>query len=296
LRELEGDLVEVRWRNPHVMFTLRARGATGATQDWELGGLPVLLLEKAGLTQTLFPVGASVKVAGWVSRTRPAMLVSNILLPGGEEALFYPQSRLRWSERAAGGQWAREGAPVDDRGIYRIWSVADLGAYLRAALALEVNTTPAAQAKMAASKPQFDLCRPQGMPGVMLNPLPIQFIDRGDHIDLKMTTFGVLRRIEMTDRPDPASIPLSDLGYSRGRWVGEVLEVRTTRIGWPYVDDEGRPQSEDAEVVERFALLDGGKLRYAQTITDPVYLAEPVTVSWDFVDSGDASLGEVGCE
>ena len=49
-------------------------------------------------------------------------------------------------------------------------------------------------------------------------------------------------------------IPLSDLGYSAGRWVGDTLEVRTTRVGWPYVDDDGRPQSTNVEILERFAL------------------------------------------
>jgi hypothetical protein len=297
LRELEGELIAVHWANPHVMFRVRAPGEGGALQDWELGGLPILLLEKAGLAKDLFAVGASVRVAGWASRRRSAMLVSSILLPSGEEALFYPQSRLRWSDRSAGGQWSREAAAPDERGIYRIWSVADLGAYMRAAQAIVVKLTPAAQSKIRASSAEIDQCRPQGMPGLMLNPLPIQFIDRGDHIDLQLTTFGVLRRIEMSYRRDFAAVPLSDLGYSQGRWIGDTLEVRTTRVGWPYVDDELRPQSENVAIVERFSLVEEGRLlRYTQTVTDPSVLAEPMTVGWDLVDAGDTSIGRVACE
>lgn len=41
------------------------------------------------------------------------MQVNNMLLPDGEEALFYPDSRLRWSDKPAGGQWARESASDD---------------------------------------------------------------------------------------------------------------------------------------------------------------------------------------
>jgi hypothetical protein len=299
LREYEGELVEVRWRNPHVMFKLRTVSDGGPAQEWELGGLPILLLERAGLARDLFPVGARVKAAGWVSRTRSAMLVSNILLPSGEEALFYPQSRLRWSETAAGGRWAEEQQTIaaDERSIYRVWAVADLGAYLRAAQAIVVRSTPAAQAKMAAIAPLFDQCRPQGMPGLMLNPLPIQFIDRGDHIDLQLATFGVVRTIEMTDRGDAVSPPLSNLGHSRGRWLDDTLEVRTTRLDWPYLDDEGRPQSPNVEIVETFALVDGGgRLRYTQTVIDPEYLLEPMTVSWEFSYAGDAATGRVACD
>jgi Family of unknown function (DUF6152) len=192
LREFEGELVEVRWRNPHVMFKARVASGAGNGQDWELWGLPIFLLQRAGLTQNMFTVGARVKVAGWVSRTRPStMLVSNVLLPSGQEALFSPQSKLRWSDRPAGGRWTPEPVMSAARpGLYRIWSVADLGAYMRAALGVSTKLTPSAQAKMV-NPPRLDPCRPQGMPGTMLNPLPLQLIDRGDQIDLQLTTFGV---------------------------------------------------------------------------------------------------------
>ena len=94
-------------------------------------------------------IGQRVKVAGWPSRTRASMLVSNVLLPSGDEALFYPQSKLRWSTRQAGGQWARESVSGEQRDLFRVWSVADLGAYIRMAQAIAVKLTPAAQAKMA---------------------------------------------------------------------------------------------------------------------------------------------------
>jgi hypothetical protein len=49
--------------------------------------------------------------------------------------------------------------------------------------------------------------------------------------------------------------------------------------------------------MERFTLLnDGSLLRYTQTVTDPVSLAEPMTVTWDFIDAGDAVIEPVSCE
>ena len=65
---------------------------------------------------------------------------------------------------------------------------------------IAVKLTPAAQAKMA-TPPRLDVCRPQGMPGIMLNPLPMRFVDRGDHIDLELTSFGVRTQ----DRHDRAA-------------------------------------------------------------------------------------------
>jgi hypothetical protein len=131
----------------------------------------------------------------------------------------------------------------------------------------------------------------------MLNPLPMGFVDRRDRIDMQHTSFGVVRTIHMTDQSDPKAVALSDLGYSVGRWVGDTLEVRTTRIGWPYLDDDGRPQTDAVEVLERFSLMnDGSILRYAQTITDPTSLVEPMTVTWNLIDAGDEVIQPVKCE
>ena len=297
LRELEGELVAVGWRNPHISFTLRTVDDAGAVQQWELAGLPFVLLEQAGLSKSMFAVGDRVKAAGYVSRRRQSMAMQNLLLPNGEEALFYPESRLRWSDKPAGGKWARESVSGERRDIYRIWSVADLGAYLPAARAVTFKLTSAAQAKMAATPPALDVCKPQGMPGFMLNPNPFGFVDRGGRIDMQHASFGVVRTIHMADQVDPGTVALSDLGYSVGRWVGDTLEVRTTRIGWPYVDDDGRPQTDNVEVVERFALLnDGALLRYTQTVTDPSSLVEPMTVTWDMIDAGVTAIEPLRCE
>lgn len=104
----------------------------------------------------------------------------------------------------------------------------------------------------------------------MLNPLPMGFVDRGDRIDLQHTSFSVTRTIHMANQRDPEGVAPSDLGYSVGRWVGDTLEIRTTRIGWPYIDDDGRPQSENVEVIEQFALLsDGSLLRYTRRWLTP---------------------------
>ena len=207
LRELEGELVGVAWANPHVAFKVRTVNDAGAAEDWELAGLPIALLEKAGLSKSLFAVGDRVKAAGYASRRFASMLVHNVLLPNGEEALFYPESRLRWSDKPAGGQWERESVNAERRDLYRIWSVENLGAYLAAARAVEFKLTPEAQAKMAAATPTFDVCKPQGMPGFMLNPLPMGFVDRGDHIDMQHTSFGVVRTIHLTDQSIPRPSP-----------------------------------------------------------------------------------------
>ena len=148
-----------------------------------------------------------------------------------------------------------------------------------------------------ASPFDLDPCVPQGMPSIMQNPLPVEFIDNGDKINLRLTSFGVLRTIHMDGESSRDSIPVSNLGYSVGRRRGDTLEVRTTRVGWPYYDDIGTPQTESVEIMERFSLADGkSRLMYSQTVTDPQSYLEPLTTSWNWVDIGEDNVAVTGCE
>ena len=297
LHEIEGTLVGVRWRNPHVAFTVRVSDPSGSVQDWELEAGAVYPHERAGLSGDLFSVGDGVRVAGWRSTQRPRlMIVTNMLLPSGQEALFYDVSRARWSDDSVGGQWLSETVEGSSRGLFRIWSVEDFGAYQEVARGLVIRQTAAAEANTPDTSP-LDPCVAQGMPGTMMTPLPIEFIDRGDHIELQLATFNVLRTIHLTPPENLAEIPLSDLGFSVGRWVGDTLEVRTTRVGWPYIDDEGKPQTENVEILERFSLIDNGnRLDYRQTVSDPESLLEPMSTGLEYVDIGETTIEPVSCE
>ena len=81
---------------------------------------------------------------------------------------------------------------------------------------------------------------------------------------------------------DPAEQPATALGYSTGRWDGEVLVVSTSRINWPYFDHQGRiPQSDSVEMTERFTVSDdGNQLIYDLTVNDPATFTEPVSGRW----------------
>jgi hypothetical protein len=297
VHEMQGVLTGVRWRNPHVTFSVRAEDSSGDVQEWQLETSALYLLERAGLNAGMFSVGEPIRIAGWVSERRPnAMHVANALLPDGREILFSPGSRPRWTDDATGNQWLDEPLSREELGIFRIWSVANLSDYGRATGTIDFRLTPEAQGRMPATPP-LDPCTPQGMPGTMITPLPFELIDRGDHIDLQLTTFGVLRRIELDAENPTEAVPLTDLGYSVGAWDGGALVVTTSRIGWPYLDDEGRPQTPDAEVFERFELLeDGARLRYTQTVSDPGSLVEPMTVGWDMLDIGESRINPLHCE
>ena len=297
VRELEGELVDVRWRNPHVVFTVRVVEPDGGATDWELETGAFYLLERRGLEAAMFPVNERVRAAGSVSTTRSGrMNVSNILLSSGEEVVFAGGASPRWASASVAGEWNSEIVDRRHLGLFRVWSLANLGTYGRANRVMGELLAAAARVEPPAA-PDLDPCLPMGMPAAMISPLPVEFVERGDSIELRLTGFGNVRNIVLSGEVDGDAVPLLDLGYSTGQWVGQTLEVRTTRVGWPYVDDAGTTQTENVEITEEFALIDdGNRLRYTQTITDPESFTEPLTVSWDWIDIGEESLNPVTCE
>src|SRR5690606_35595348 len=82
--ELEGELVELRWQNPHVTFELRGRGPDGVERIWELETNSPGILRRAGVAPGLVSVGDRVRVAGNPAVSGSAELnATNMLLPDG---------------------------------------------------------------------------------------------------------------------------------------------------------------------------------------------------------------------
>jgi len=82
--------------------------------------------------------------------------------------------------------------------------------------------------------------------------------------------------VYMDGRQTPANLKASLLGYSVGRWEGEMLVVETTGVtanitGWDF------EHSDQLRVVERFRRSeDGNTLMLTATIEDSWSLREPI--------------------
>ena len=132
-------------------------------------------------------------------------------------------------------------------------------------------------------------CEPEGMPRIMINPHPFEFVDHGDRLTLRTELYDIERTIHMDRSEPPANEPWSSLGYSVGSWEDGTLVVRTSRIDWPYFDNIGTPQSETVEIVERFTLSeDHTRLDFHITITDPGTFSEPATIESHWLALADA--------
>ncbi len=287
ITEFEGEVLSVFWGNPHVIVEV-ATNENGAEAVWELEGAAVSSQRRRGVPEGLIQVGDTIRVAGHASTRREnALLTEHLLLPGGTEILLGSTREPRWSESEIGSSaWMvdpERASTAEGDGIFRVWSrgpgvwpwyfdEADTLGLTDSARAVAAEFDP------FEDNPLLDCTKP-GMPALMGNPYPMQFIDNGATIEARFEEFDVVRTIHM-DGGDASAVSPSPLGYSVGEWQGSTLEVHTSRINWPHFGRVGIPQSEAVEVVERFTVgEDGERLDYELTIEDPGTLLAPY--SWE---------------
>ncbi len=282
--EVEGIVASAFWKNPHVGVVLLVENADGEQEEWQLEGGALNTLTRQGFRPESVQVGDRVRSAGNPSRRNlRSMFVTNFLLANGEEIIFTDvEVPLRWTDRSqtssAIATAAGNETPVT--GIFRVWSYGGTIHRLRRPL----SVTPAAQTARAAWDPLTDdpalRCEAPGMPNANLNPYLIEFIDEGDRIRLRIEEWDAIRLIHMSAETASRNQAPSLLGYSVGRWEGQTLVIETTQVDAPFLDDAGTPQSENAEITERFTLSENdNRLDYEVTVIDPQYLVEPAI--WD---------------
>jgi len=96
-------------------------------------------------------------------------------------------------------------------------------------------------------------------------------------------TYQQYRTIWMDGRPHPPDYaPHTFMGFSTGKWNGDVLTVRSTHIKKEFLRRSGIPSSDLTTVVEHY-IRHGNLLSHVMIITDPVYLTEPYVNSEEFV-------------
>ncbi len=281
--EIEGEITRVLWRNPHVRIWIMPVGETDEEAVWEVQATPVVHLTRRGISRDLINVGDSVRVAGSPARRSiNEMLPHNILLPGDREFVLDVDGEPRWSENII--RPAREPEPASDTslGIFRVWL--GQGGFEDESFAL-TDSARAVSEEMAtqAWDAVLDGCTPKGMPEIMAQPNPMEFVDQGDTILIRLEEYDTVRVVSMSPDAGGQDSTPTLLGHSVGEWQDKMLVVTTTGIDYPWFLQRGIPQSEAMEVVERFTVNDEGSLlTLDMTITDPATFVEPalLTKTW----------------
>ena len=282
---LSGEIVEVRFVNPHVRYLLRADLEDGSTEEWELQTHNVRTMVRMGWMAETIQVGDRIEVSGSLGRNGVRKLsMDSVVLGdgtrfdprGGEFATAYATTEVNADPSKSYGVVANE-YPIDITGIwdntYRFTLTVD---------DLEPKPTPftaegrAIYEAVENWQDPSKSCRSSGLPRLFGTPTIMEILDVGDYY--LITQADHVRRIWMDGREVPplGSQP-SSMGFSRGRWEGDVFIIETTHLTPGWLDGSGLPMSGDGtRLVETYAISeDRLSMERKMTIHDPYY-TEPL--------------------
>ena len=188
--EIEGTLVAVKWQNPHTQLEVRVPGSPNSlVWDIEMGSVNSMRRQNAPLDS--FAVGDAVKVAGWPSKRSAARMYATNVLGDGYELMFQTNAP-RWPDAkhftesftASTSAAAATATPT----LFRVWAIDASDPDTRPGFInrFQYSLTDAAKQAVAAFDPVTQSvstgCTPKGMPLLMGQPFPIEFVEHGDTI------------------------------------------------------------------------------------------------------------------
>ena len=254
---ISGTVVEYEQRNPHAYLNILAEDADGRKTEWRCESHGFTQLSRNGITPDMLRPGTMVGLTGSRHRRDPQMcFFDKLFLADGREL----------DVNGPRGQAARQVEQRDS--IFGTWMLLPGGFATSGPQSMMEFLTEAGQAAVEKYNPFVDdptyrcepvaLRRAWGAPGT---PLAISRI--GDDILIKHEWMDVERRIHMEQAEAPAGTPASIMGYSVGRFEGDVLVIDTTNftegVLSQFVTVEGQPMramlhSDALRVEERISL------------------------------------------
>jgi hypothetical protein len=202
--------------------------------------------------------------------------------------------------KASMDRWAELGRLPDWSGVWEIDWRNTRGMPPRPAM----QFTPAWQAKADAFRKdqskgenlQADVanCVPPGLPGIMSQPYPIEFLYQPGKVVMLTEAYYMYRQVWTDGRAAPEDPDPYFNGHSVGHWDGDTLVVETVGLHAQNRIGPGIGHSDQLKIVERIHRVDKDWLEIQTTLTDPEVLAEPYTSTTSYRHLED-SLREYVC-
>ena len=142
-----------------------------------------------------------------------------------------------------------------------------------------------------------DDCAPEFMPRLVWTGNPIELRqDEGDTLVIHYERGDTYRYIAMNGEPPPADRENAPLGYSVGRWDGDILVIETSHMVGEPISGGSQPLSLEARVTERYWREPGSMdLQLELEIDDPVYYTETFTMGREFIWAPEEEIREWTC-
>ncbi len=212
-------------------------------------------------------------------------------------SLALAQNPIRRAPTAA--DWAALAKLPDFTGV---WEVAGEGRNRGVAPQAGPSLTPEYAAKRDALRAsarednETANCLPAGMPAIMGQPYPMEFLITPGKVTIVIEAYTQVRHIYTDGRTLPEDPDLKFHGTSVGRWEGDTLVVDTVGFSPLTQLDRGVPHSEKMRIAERFRLTDPDTMNIETTITDSEALTTPYTTNRTLKRHRNWTIAEYICE
>tara|TARA_B100000809_G_scaffold262465_1_gene313502 strand:+ start:287 stop:1333 length:1047 start_codon:yes stop_codon:yes gene_type:complete len=287
IRVHSGIVSEYNWSMPHVFLRIMAPNQDGQVVEYTIEFLHPPGMVERGWSPETFQVGERITWEGASDRNPKRYFTS-----------------MSWAERADGTRvdygfgGERKAAVLPSKDFTGLWKRSrSFGSTYAPPPGLPL--TEVGQALFdnfnPRTNPQVD-CMEPGPPRFTILPYPIQ-ITRPDEKTVVLK--GELRhepRVVHLDMDYPVGPP-SHLGHSVGWFEGKELIVETTNFTQDrWGTHAGIDSSDQKHLIERYSMNeDGLMLKVLMTVTDPIYLAQPIEIDYSMDKQPDRQLVTAPC-
>ena len=139
-------------------------------------------------------------------------------------------------------------------------------------------------------------CVPPGMPGVMTQPYPYEFLLTPGQVTIIGEAYMQVRHVYTDGRPLPTDADPTFNGTSVGHWEGDTLVVQTVSFSDSTLMSANTPHSDKMRIEERFRLTGPDTMAVQTTVTDPDALTEPWVTTRNLARHRNWTLREYICE
>jgi hypothetical protein len=287
IRTYSGVVTRYSWTMPHVFLKVKAPNEQGEIVEYSIEMVHPPGMAKRGWTKKTFKPGDRITWEGPHDR---------------REGRHY--TGLRWAERGDGERFAMEEMAESDvvasTDFTGLWKRSDIGGFnphykpptdwpLSAVGQELVDNFHQDQNPMVA-------CGNPGPPKAMIVPYPVMITRADDNTYIFERELMRDVRVIHLDQDSPAGEP-SKLGHSIAILADGELVVETNNFSADkWGSHTGIDSSEQKQLLERFSLSEDGLFLLAEiTVTDPVYLTEPVTFIHRWKKLADREVIQAPC-
>ncbi|HXX18072.1 MAG TPA: hypothetical protein VEJ46_01595 [Candidatus Acidoferrum sp.] len=139
-------------------------------------------------------------------------------------------------------------------------------------------------------------CLPPGMPGIMAQPYPMEFLLTPGQVTIVIEAYSQVRHIYTDGRPLPNDPDPNFFGTSIGHWEGDTLVVESVGFSTQTEIEPHVPHSEKMRILEKFRLTDPDTMSIETTVTDPEALAAPYVTNRTLKRHRSWTIAEYICE